>query len=246
MQANSSDPQQAAWARGPASRWLPRLCEVCQAWDRTPVCARCRVRFALARPRCPQCGLPSPGGAVCGACLGAPPPWSSCVAAVDYGFPWDRLITRFKFGQRPDLAVPLAALLAQALAAAPIGRATVVTAVPLSPARLAERGFNQAWQLARRIARALRLPAHAELLLRCRDTPHQVGLDRAQRERNLRQALLAAPERGATIAGRDIALVDDVMTTGMTARAATLALRDAGAASVQVWVVARTLPDDDR
>jgi len=243
MPEESSAPAPSANAGG--LPW-PRLCEVCHSWDRAPVCRRCRERFAAPRARCPRCALPSPGGAVCGACLGTPPPWASCIAAVDYGFPWDRLITRLKFGQRPELAAPLAALLANARTATPIGRATVVIAVPLGPARLAERGYNQAWQLARHVARALRLTARADLLLRCRDTPHQVGLDRAERERNLRQALLAAPERAAAIRGRDIALVDDVMTTGMTARAAAQALREAGAASVSVWVVARTLADDDR
>src|SRR5574340_288538 len=145
----------------------------------------------------------------CEICLRAPPPWTGCFAAVDYGFPWDHLIARFKFGQRPDLAAPLADLVAAALRATTIGHATVVTPVPLGAARLAERGYNQAWEVARRLARRLRLAADPTLLLRCRDTPPQVGLARAERERNLRQALLAAPGRGAAIAGREIALVDD-------------------------------------
>ncbi len=210
------------------------------------MCDACRTRFAPLRPRCPRCALPSPDGAVCGSCLRAPPPWSTCVAAVDYGFPWDRLLSRLKFDQRPDLGAPLAGLLAHALAALPVERGVVVTAVPLSTARLAERGYNQAWELARRVARALRLHADPRLLLRCRDTPHQVGLGRGERERNLRQALLATPERTAAIHGGTFALVDDVMTTGVTAQAATNALLAAGAASVSVWVVARTPAEGDR
>jgi ComF family protein len=225
---------------------LARQCEICRGWANAAVCSACRSRFVPLLPRCPRCALPSPEGAVCGGCLRAPPPWSTCVAALDYAFPWDRLLSRFKFDQRPDLGAPLAALLAQALAARPVERETVVTAVPLSAARLAERGYNQAWELARRVARALTLRADPRLLLRCRDTPHQVGLGRAERERNLRQALLATPEHASAIDGRTIALVDDVMTTGVTAQAATRALLAAGAASVSVWVVARTPPEGDR
>jgi len=226
-----------------ARRALPRLCEVCGAWGRDPVCQPCRARFVAVRERCPRCALATPGATVCGTCLRAPPPWSATVTALDYRFPWDGLIARLKFGQRPDLAAPLSDLLLRALALRPPPPATIVTAVPLGPMRLRERGYNQAWELARRVARALRLRAQADLLLRCRDAPPQVGLDRAERERNLREALLAAPERRAAIAGREIALVDDVMTTGATARAAARALLDAGAAGVAVWVVARTPAD---
>ena len=202
------------------------------------------------------CALPLPpeaaaqhasGQTLCGECLRAPPPWTRCDAAVDYAFPWDRLVSRFKFGDRPDLARPLADLLIDALPPRPANAAPLlVTAVPLSDARLAERGYNQAWVLAQRLARARRWPAVPDLLLRCRDTPHQVGLGREARARNLRQALLANPARVGQIAGREILVVDDVMTTGMTARAVALALHEAGAAAVHLAVVARTLPGQSR
>lgn len=181
-------------------------------------------------------------GALCGACLTDAPPWDHCHAAVDYAFPWDRLIARMKFAQRPDLAAPLATLLADSIGAQPNPGQPVeiVTAVPLGPERLAARGFNQSWLIARRLARRLGLPANPALLLRCRDTAAQSGLDRDARAANLRRALLAAPDRVGAIAGRSIAIVDDVLTTGATATAAALALRAAAAASVTVWVVART------
>jgi ComF family protein len=115
-----------------------------------------------------------------------------------------------------------------------------VLPVPLSPARLRERGYNQAWELARRLAVQRGLPAKAQWLQRLRDTPHQVGLSRSERERNLRDAMWVPPEGQAGVAGQHVALVDDVMTTGMTAAAGARALKAAGAASVQVWVVART------
>lgn len=235
-------PRLAGRLRGAFSLALPRLCEVCRGWSATTICGECRGRYAAARARCPRCALPLPAGSACGACLMEPPPWDSCIAAVDYAFPWDRLIAWLKFGARPDLAAPLAAMLADAIHAGPglLGLDAVVTAVPLGPDRIAERGYNQSWEIARRLADRSGLRADAGLLVRCRDTSSQVGLDRQARAANLRQALLAAPERRAAISGRTVAVVDDVMTTGATAAAAALALRSAGAAAVAIWVVART------
>lgn len=184
--------------------------------------------------------------APCGRCQHSPPPFQRCVAAVDYAFPWDRLVARFKFQQQAELAGLLAGVLhnalqqsqdSQPLQAAPVA---AVLPVPLSEARLAERGYNQAWELARRVAARRGLPADAGLLLRLRDTPHQVGLSRSERTRNLHDAMWVDPASRARLAGRELALVDDVLTTGGTAVAATRALLAAGAAGVQVWVVART------
>ena len=179
-------------------------------------------------------------GAACGRCQHTPPPFQRCIAAVDYGFPWDRLVARFKFQQQAELAGLLAGVLQDAVQRAMPAPVDAVVPVPLSNLRLAERGYNQAWELARRLAAQQGLPAHADWLLRLRDTPHQVGLRRQDRERNLRDALWVPPAAAAALAGRHLALVDDVMTTGTTASAASQALLAAGAASVQVWVLART------
>jgi predicted amidophosphoribosyltransferase len=114
--------------------------------------------------------------------------------------------------------------------------------VPLARERLRERGYNQSWELARRLARSLALPARADALFRLRDTGHQLQLDRAARHANLRDAFVVSPRHAAWVRGAAVALVDDVLTTGATAHAATLALLAAGAADVRLWVVART-PD---
>ena len=228
----------------PRWRWrgLPRPCALCGQWDRADLCAGCQQRFADDQPaRCPQCALPAASGQRCGACVGTPPPFHHTVAVADYRFPWDRLIARFKFQQQPELATLLAGVLAAAVQRQPgLPAASLELPEPLSPARLAERGYNQAWELARRVAAHRRLHAHADCLLRLRDTPHQVGLDRRARAANLRDAMWVPPEGQHRVAGQQIALVDDVMTTGGTAAAATGALLAAGAAGVQVWVVART------
>jgi len=118
----------------------------------------------------------------------------------------------------------------------------LVLPVPLGASRLRERSFNQAWELARRVARRRRLKACPDVLLRWRDTAHQTHLNVAERERNLRQAFVVEPRRARLLRGKNLALVDDVFTTGATAAACSVALLGAGARSVQLWVIARTPP----
>jgi ComF family protein len=178
--------------------------------------------------------------AACGECLVDPPPFRHTVCAVDYDFPWAQLLQAFKFEGQVDLVGPLAALLEEALRRTNSPRPALVLPVPLAPQRLRERGYNQAWELARRVARSLRLPARADLLQRPLQAAPQAELSRAERQRNLRAAFWVPPEATALIAGRELALVDDVMTTGATAREAAAALHRAGAAAVDIWVLART------
>jgi ComF family protein len=163
------------------------------------------------------------------------------VCAEDYAFPWRGLIGEFKF--QGDVALAhlfvqrLACVLRQTPGALEVDR---VLPVPLSAQRLQERGFNQSWELARRLAQALGLPCSANLLLRPVDTAHQLALSQQERAHNLRGAFMVAPQRRQAVAGQHLALVDDVMTTGATFREAARALLEAGAASVDVWAVART------
>lgn len=240
---------------------LPGQCEICRRWGWERLCRACREQFAVERARCTRCGLATGAAlAACGSCLQAPPPFARTIVALDYAFPWDGIIGRWKFGAHPELASPLASLLAQAVArefaqrtaAAPelapstAAAPELVLPVPLARARLAERGFNQAWELARRVARELGLPARSALLARAIDTAHQAELMRAERERNLRAAFTVPPAGRQALAGRRVALVDDVLTTGATARESSAALLRAGAAAVELWVLARTPAPDAR
>ena len=225
---------------------LDSPCEVCRQWSGQPLCTDCIECYAAAVPRCARCGLrlgrPAPA---CGACLLDVPPFEHTVCAVDYGFPWDTLISDFKFHGRPELAAVLAGRLQAAVQAAAAAPPRWIVPVPLAPARLAERGYNQAWELARRLAPALGLRADAGLLWRIAGGAHQAGLGRAERQRNLRGAYLADARRRNELQGSRVALVDDVMTTGATAREAATALLRGGAAAVDVWVVARTPQDHE-
>lgn len=201
----------------------------------------CVQRLAAPRPRCLRCALPlGSSGQHCADCRRDPPPFERCHTLGDYGYPWDGLITAFKFHGRFDLAGPLAGALADRLAEEAVEPADLVLPVPLSPARLRERGHNQAWEVARRVAAARGLPADPHCLRRLRDTAHQVGLSRRERAANLRDAFWVPPEYAPRVQHRRVALLDDVLTTGVTAAAASRALLAAGATHVQLWVLART------
>ena len=162
------------------------------------------------------------------------------MCAADYGHPWDALIGAFKFQGRAELAGVLAERLTEAVRRAAPPTPDLLLPVPLSPQRLAERGYNQAWELARRLSTHFRVRADATLLQRPLDTAHQAELGRAERRRNLATAFMADPRRRGRLQDRRIALVDDVMTTGATVHEAAAVLLRAGAAAVDVWVLART------
>jgi len=201
----------------------------------------CLRQFNVIQARCQRCALRMPQGVdVCGACLRQPPPYERVLAAVDYGHPWDRLIASFKFNAALDLAAVLAQRLADAWTTSGLARPTLLLPVPLSSQRLRERGYNQSWELARRLAQRLRCPADARLLLRIKDTPHQLTFPPDRRDANVRGAFAVEPKRLAELRGRHVTVVDDVMTTGATAAEIARTLRQAGAAEVNLWVLART------
>ncbi|MDB5749732.1 MAG: hypothetical protein JWP65_153, partial [Ramlibacter sp.] len=196
-------------------------------------------RFAGAGPRCLRCALPVPGGLVaCGACLRDEAPLDACYAAVPYAYPWSGLVARFKFQSEPGWAASFGRLVG-AVPGVPdeLAGADFVLPMPLAPARLAQRGFNQALQLARALVGRR---ADAGLLLRLRETASQATLDRAGRRANMRGAFGIEPLRQPQLRGGRVLLVDDVMTSGASLQAAAAALRQAGAVRVGAVVLART------
>jgi ComF family protein len=217
----------------------PSQCEVCRAWPSRPVCETCVERFAQPRPRCRRCALPVPAGiAECGQCLRSPPPLDACHTAVAYDYPWSSLLAQFKFRGQPGWADTFAVLMRSApWVELALEEADLVLPMPLSAQRLAQRGFNQALELARRLAAA---KTDAALLLRVRETAPQVALDRKARLRNVQDAFAVDPLHAARVRGRRVVLVDDVMTSGASLFSAAATLRQAGAASVVALVMART------
>lgn len=199
------------------------------------LCAACDAELPRNLACCARCALPLATPALaCGECLRRPPAFDAALAPLRYEWPIDRLVTRLKFSV--DLAVGrvLSELLRDAVRAAS-DRIDLVVPVPLHLERLRERGFNQALELARPMARSLALPLDHGVLVRTRATPPQTGLAAADRRRNLRDAFAV---RGS-VAGRSIALVDDVVTTTATVRECARVLKRAGAERVEVWAVAR-------
>ncbi len=186
----------------------------------------------LAQPCCPRCALPSPRGELCGRCLNETPHYDATVAALRYDFPADVLVHALKFRGELALARLLGSLLSNQIHTIEIDR---VIPVPLSAARLRERGYNQSVEIARQLGAKLDLA----LCVRERDTPAQMDLPYAQRKRNVRGAFRCT----RSLAGARVAVVDDVMTTGATLNEVASVLKQAGAARVVNWVVARTLPD---
>lgn len=210
---------------------LPQRCRLCVSWCTQPVCAACWLRFA---PR------PAPTLTQGSATVGVA---ARTLAGAAYAFPWDAQVRALKFDADLAAAPVLARLIAQA--AAPCAAdVDVLVPVPLGPARLGERGYNQAERIARALGQQLDLPLCALALLRLTETHAQSAQGRRARLENLRGAFIAHPAQAPGLRGRRVALVDDVLTTGATALAATLALREAGAASVQVWVACATPPPD--
>ncbi|WP_075182544.1 DNA utilization protein GntX [Pantoea sp. 1.19] len=223
---------------------MPARCWLCEMPLRLPghgICSLC-LRSLPSLAVCPRCGLPSAHPALaCGRCLLRPPPWQRLVAVSDYSPPLSTLVTRFKFHRTTALTAPLARLIllrwlslrrAQAIVAPDL-----LLSVPLHRRRVLRRGFNQAALLARQLAHWLGCEYAADGLRRIRHGRAQRALSAAGRRRNLRGAFRLA----LAVAGRHVAIVDDVVTTGSTVGELCRLLQAAGAASVQVWCLCRTL-----
>lgn len=204
------------------------------------LCGDCwRETHFISGAACRRCGVPLPGevGAedVCDGCLHHPPAWDRGAAALLYGGAGRRMVLALKHGDRLDTARPLAGWMAAA-GRELVAEADLIAPVPLHWRRLAKRRYNQSAELARPIARAAGRPLVADLLFRRRATAPQSG-GRAARAENQAEAFALSPRR--SVAGRRVLLVDDVLTTGATLSGCAEALRAAGAAGVDVLVLAR-------
>jgi len=220
---------------------FPRNCLLCGAGASTrTLCNGCRADLPWhSQPHCPQCAIPTPGGQLCGSCLRHPPAFDRTLAALAYAFPLDRMIPRLKYHGQLAIAPALGECLATVAEPAP--RPDRLIPMPLHAARIRERGFNHASEIARDIAKRLHLPLDTASCQRIRDTPPQMGLKHDARRRNVRGAFACSGD----VRGQHIAVIDDVMTTGTSLDELAATLKRAGAREVTCWVVARTLPPGD-
>ena len=211
-----------------------------------PLCRRCGLPFAFDagsdEPPEKTGDGPAGDGYECGACLAEPPPFERARAVMRYDDASRPLLLGFKHGDRTEAAPPFAGWMARG-GAELLADAELGAPVPLHWRRLLARRYNQAALLAWPLARQAGARAVPDLLLRRRATPSQGRLSRAERARNVAGAFAVNPRHAALLRGRRLLLVDDVMTTGATVSAcARVALR-AGAAAVDVLVLARAVRD---
>ncbi len=219
---------------------LPRDCMLClgRAHGRL-LCAACERELPRAsRGACPRCALPGCRPGPCPACHGAPPPYRAAVAAFEYRYPLDRIIHALKYEGRLACASWCASALAEAVRHRHphLAEDFVVVSMPPSPERLRQRGFDHARLIASPLARFLRLPLADGWCRRIGGRPPQAMLHWRERIHNVAGVFRCAP----AFRRRSVAIVDDVLTTGATAGELARAVQAAGAAAVEVWVLART------
>lgn len=181
---------------------------------------------------------------ICGDCVKQPPAFDATVVATDYAAPMDQLVLALKFGSRLALAPLFAEMLRDIMLhkeANQIALPALLTAVPLGSQRLAERGFNQALEIAKPLARSLGVPIDAKLLTRVRDTRAQALLHPDERHRNIRQAFVVSDHAIDRVRGQHVGVVDDVITTGETLNELAATLKRFGAVRVTNFVFARTV-----
>jgi ComF family protein len=204
---------------------------------RAAFCETCDLAVERLPPsRCRTCAEPgSFPGDTCPRCRALPPPFARACAPFAHDGPFARAIHRFKYEDHPELAQPLAELLAHEASAFLRRAPPVLVALPLHARRFRERQYDQTQLLAGALAKATGRRAPVGLLSRTRETQRQVGLSEAERAHNVAEAFTAAP----SVVGQALLLVDDVFTTGATTRAAAEALQQAGATHVEVLTIAR-------
>jgi ComF family protein len=226
---------------------LEQRCRLCHAplHGAQALCDRCHQALPHLVHACPGCALPldarTPPGSRCGECLADPPPFDRARVPFRYREPLNDLVGHFKYHRGLSDGRLLGELLARHIAH-DHAAVDLLLPVPLHPARLRERGFNQAAELARVVSRVCGIPWRSDLLVRDKPGASQREADRKTRLRNVRAAFRC---RSKPLPAR-VALIDDVITTGATVRAAAARLKQAGIDWVEIWAVARTpRPGDD-
>ncbi len=220
-------------------RWIvPSACLLCTGpADPGTICDGCRDSLPWNRIACPVCALPltSTAAQLCGSCAAEAPHFDGALSAFRYETPIKQAIAGLKYQAQFRQSHWLGGELAALVAARPEPFPELLIPVPLHPKRMRERGYNQALELARGINHVLAIDIDWQSATRIRETADQIGKRAAERRREVRGAFAV----DTRIAGRHIALIDDVMTTGSTVNELARVCREAGAARIEVWTAAR-------
>nr|WP_267869526.1 ComF family protein [Massilia agrisoli] len=236
------------WPPALARALLPSSCALCGGRCTGVICPPCHgEHLAPRKARCRRCanllGFDGDGRIECGACLADRRAFDATLAATDYAAPLDQLVLQLKFGGRLALAPWCAQMIGDTVRAErQFLLPNVLCPVPLGRQRLAERGFNQALEIARPLSKLLGIPLRPRLAIRALETPAQSGVAPNQRRRNIRNAFIVSPDALAMVRGQHIGIVDDVMTSGYTLNELAATFKRFGAARVSNLVFARTPP----
>lgn len=229
----------------------PPRCPMCGApiGAQNGLCSDCWSQLRIpGDPSCASCQRPftraiEGDGLICAVCLSEPPLHDGIAAATLYNDMSRQLVLALKHGRKIALAPLMARLLVARLP--PRGGNWIVVPVPLHRWRLWSRGFNQAALLARELARATGSTVTIDALVRSRRTPSLGGLGKRARAKALAGAIAVNPRRAESLRGRQVVLVDDVLTSGATSSACVRALKGAGASQVLIACFARVLDEAD-
>ena len=229
-----------AWLQTLLANAYTQDCLLCAAESNSGIlCSACAADLPRqVHNACPRCASATLNGEICGRCLSKPPHFDTTAAIFAYQFPVDKLIQAFKYAQRLALSHYFGEQLAALATSRLMDQINLVMPLPLAKERLRERGFNQALELARPVAKALRVPLEVNICQRLRNTKAQTQLPWREREKNIRNAFHCSQD----LSYQRILLIDDVMTTGASANECARTLKLHGAASVNILIVARTLP----
>ncbi|MEN8169867.1 MAG: ComF family protein [Pseudomonadota bacterium] len=231
-------PQVDNWLEIIQKAVYPARCLLCDAPGEVgrDLCPACLAELPHNPVACSLCALPleEHEEGICGACLKRQPPLDGSIIPFTYAAPLDHLLLGLKFNQQLLNARLLGGLMADIIASSSDDLPDCILPVPLHHARLRERGYNQALELARPIAKKLGVPLAGGLAVRVKHTAAQSGLEKKSRRSNLKGAFAVSGELP-----HHIAIIDDVVTTGSTVNELARVLRRGGAKRVVVWGCAR-------
>jgi len=226
------------WLKNTQTLRLPGSCLLCGEPGQTQrdLCLPCEQRISEPVTRCRVCGIELPESAgVCGDCLSHPPAFDHTITSLGYHPHAQFMVQQLKYHGRLAYARLLAGLMADAILDGGSELPELILPVPLHSRRTRERGFNQAVELARPLAKLFGRPLGLQCCWRKKQTVTQTGLDARARRKNLARSFHVVEP----LHYERVAIVDDVMTTGSTANELARSLKRHGVEQVQVWVAAR-------
>ena len=232
------------WLKNSLSGLISKQCLLCLSptLNTHLLCSDCETDLPVNATRCVLCAIPfsemqtSENSLICGKCQKNPPHYTTSLIPHLYASPLKELIGHLKFHGNLSYAPLLAQTFVSSLKHRQNNLPECIIPVPLHQQRLRERGFNQALELARIIAKQLHIPVDYTLCQRNKATPFQSGLSAKQRKQNLKGAFNVEK----TQLYKHVAIFDDVVTTGTTVNELAKQLRQSGVETIEVWAIART------